>query len=116
MPKTPSLRPQRLPSRTDGRSWCLNVPAVLSPTGKRQRLFFATEREATAQCELLKTRKINFGHSLASMSAERIAEARSCYQRLELECPGATLPQAVDEFIKLHRNRTSSVPLRTLFD
>jgi integrase len=96
--------------------WVINVPASLSPTGKRQRRFFATREQAEVECELLKTRKFNFGHSLLTMSPERIAQARACYQRLELECPEATLPQAVEEFIKLHRNRTSSVTLRTLFD
>jgi integrase len=116
--KTPSLQPSRVPSRgTTGRDdWCVNVPAVLSATGRRQRLFLGTEREAKLQCELLKTRRINFGHSLASMSAQKIAEARACYQRLELECPDVSLSHAVDEFIKLHRGRVASVPLRTLFD
>jgi integrase len=116
MPKIPALRPRRLASRPDGRSWCLNVPRVLSVTGKRQRLFFATEREAALQCELLRTRKINFGHSLSTMSPERIAEASACYQKLELECPGVTLSHAVGEFLRAHHRANSSVSLRTLFD
>jgi integrase len=117
MPRNLSLRPRRLPSLgNEALQWIINVPASLSPTGKRQRRFFATREQAEVECELLKTRKFNFGHSLLMMSPQRIAEARACYQRLELECPEATLPQAVEEFIKLHRNRTSSVPLRTLFD
>src|SRR6516225_9249192 len=117
MPRNSSLRPRRLPSLgNEALQWVVNVPASLSPTGKRQRRFFATREQAEVECELLKTRKFNFGHSLLMMSPQRIAEARACYQRLELECPEATLPQAVEEFIKLHRNRTSSVPLRTLFD
>jgi integrase len=118
MPRNSALQPTRLPSRgACGRDqWCLNVPPELSATGKRQRLFFATEREAKLECELLKTRKINFGHSLASMSPERIAEARACYERLETGAPGVTLTAAVTEFLKLHKSRTSSVPLRTLFE
>jgi integrase len=115
MPKTSSLRPKRLPSR-DGKEWCVNVPAVLSPTGKRQRLFFATEREADLEAELLKTRKVNFGHSLSSLDPSRIAEAGACYQRLELEAPGITLSDAVSEFLERHRTRIASVPMSKLWD
>ncbi len=115
MPKTSSLRPKRLPSR-DGKEWCVNVPAVLSPTGKRQRLFFATEREADIESELLKTKKVNFGHSLLSLSPSRIAEAGACYQRLELEAPDVTLSDAVSEFLERHRVRIKSVPMSELWD
>jgi integrase len=117
MPKNSSLRPRRLPSLgNEALQWVINVPASLSPTGKRQRRFFATREQAEVECELLKTRKINFGHSLLMMSPERIAEARACYSRLESECPGVTLSHAVEEFITLHRRRTASVSLRSLFD
>jgi hypothetical protein len=37
---------------------------ALSPTGKRQRLFFSTRLEAETECERPKTKKVNFGHSL----------------------------------------------------
>jgi integrase len=88
----------------------------ISPRLKRQRLFFATKLEAESEAELLKTRQINFGHSLNTMSPERIAEAAACYERLELACPGATLGQAVVEFVAFQARRTTSVPMRTLFD
>jgi hypothetical protein len=116
MPKVSCLRPTKLASRNDGRSWCINVPSHLSPTGKRQRLFFATKLEAENEAELLKTRKINFGHSLNTMSPERIAEAAACYEGLEQACPDATLSQAVGKFLALRARRTASVPVRTLFD
>jgi integrase len=117
MPKNSSLRARRLPSLgNDALQWVINVPASLSPTGKRQRRFFGTREQAEVECELLKTRRINFGHSLLTMSPERIAEAKACYQRLELECPGVTLPQATEEFISVHKRRTASVSLRVLFD
>ena len=117
MPKTCSLRTRRLPSLgNETLQWVINVPASLSPTGRRQRRFFATRQQAEVECELLKTRKFNFGHSLSTMSPERVAEASACYSRLERECPGITLSHAVDAFIDLHRRRTASVPLRALFD
>src|SRR5260370_40912305 len=98
MPKLPSLRPTRLASRCDGRQWCVNVPGELSPTGKRQRLFFGIKLDAEVACEQLKTRRVNFGHSLSSLSAARIAEASACYRRLDRDAPGITLTSAVTEF------------------
>jgi hypothetical protein len=95
MPKTSSLRPTRLASRgVRPARWCVNVPAVLSPNCKRQRLFFETKIEAETECERLKTRRINFGHSLSSLSAERIAEAAACYRILEESVPAVTLTAA----------------------
>jgi integrase len=116
MPKPSSLQPSRLPSRTDGREWCLNVPSHLSPTGKRQRLFFRTKLDAELEAELLKTRKVNFGHSLSAMSPERIAEASACFIHLERNAPGVTLTAAVAGFLEQHRARTASVPMAVLWD
>ena len=117
MPKSPSLRARRLPSRDNREGqWCVNVPAVLSPAGKRQRLFFGTKLEAETECERLKTRKANFGHSLSSLSASRIAEASACYQRLDQEAPGVSLSDAVTGFLKRYRTQSSSVPMSTLWD
>jgi integrase len=117
MPKPASLRPRRLPSLSDDAAqWVVNVPAILSPTGKRQRLFFATEQIAKTECELLKTRRINFGHSLSNLSAARIAEASACYQRLELEAPGVTLTDALNGFVEQHRARHQSALLSVLWE
>jgi integrase len=92
------------------------VPTALSPTGKRQRRFFVTREQAEVECELLKTRRINFGHSLSTMSPQRIAEARACYQRLETEAPGVALTTAVNEFLVTFKLRNTSVPTATLFE
>src|SRR6516165_9570741 len=89
MPRNSSLRPRRLPSLgNEALQWVVNVPASLSPTGKRQRRFFATRQQAEVECELLKTRKFNFGHSLNSLSPARIAEAVACYERIGTRCAG----------------------------
>ena len=117
MPKNSSLRPWRLPSLgNEALQWVINVPASLSPTGKRQRRFFATREQAEVECELLKTRKFNFGHSLSSLSPARIAEAVTCYERLEQGAPGVSLSHAVTEFLALHHRRSSSVTVSTLCD
>jgi integrase len=117
VPKVASLRPRRLPSLIDDAAqWCVNVPAGLSPSGKRQRLFFGTKLEAETACELLKTRKVNFGHSLSSLSAARIAEASACYARLNALATPVTLTTAVTEFLALHHARTASVTMSSLWE
>jgi hypothetical protein len=116
MPKTSALRPTRLPSRTDGRQWCVNVPVALSSTGKRQRLFFETKMDAETECERLKTKKINFGHSLSSMSPARVAETNSCYNRLDRELPGTSIATVVDEHIERQLASKASVTMCLLFD
>ena len=116
MPKLASLRPTKHADRERKGQWCVNVPAALSSTGKRQRLFFNSEREAKVECEVVKTRKINFGHSLSSLSAARIAEASACYQRLDTEAPGITLSAAVMDFLESHRARTASIPMSILWE
>jgi|SRR5271166_3934907 len=116
MPKTASLQPTRYQSRKDSRQWCVSVLAALSSTGKRQQLFFHTKLDAELEAERLKTRKINFGHSLSSLSAERIAEASACFRRLDTQAPGVTLTAALNEFLLIHSARTASVPVATLWE
>jgi integrase len=111
MPRQATLKPKKLPSRG---KWCLNVPAELSPTGKRHRLFFDTEREAKAETEKLKARRDNFGVSLAAMTPARITEAGEAYKLLEPL--GVGLLDAVREYVETHRQRNASITLRELFD
>ncbi len=115
MPKSSSLRPTRLPSREGGRQWCISVPRVLSPTGKRQRLFFATRMEAEVEAERLRTRKANFGFSLSSLSAARIAEVAACYAQLDALAMPVTLTVALTEYLALHHARTASVTMSMLW-
>jgi integrase len=115
MPKLASLRPTKLANLERERQWVVNVPKALSPTGKRQRLFFATKLEAEIECDRLKTKQVNFGHSLSSLSAARIAEASACFARLDTNAPGVSLTDAVTSFLNQHRIRTKSVTMATMF-
>lgn len=111
MPRQATLKPKKLSSR---KKWCLNVPAELSPTGKRHRLFFDTERDAKAETEKLKARRDNFGISLTAITPARIAEAGEAYKLLEPL--GVGLLDAVREYVETHRQRKASITLRELFD
>jgi integrase len=116
MPSSASLKPRKIESRIAvGKApWCVNVPAELSDTGSRQRLFFETEREAKAKCETLKTRRENFGNSLTAMTPARIAAAAEAYNLLDPHHIG--LLDAVRGFLDDHRQRTDSIPFGQLFD
>jgi hypothetical protein len=94
--KIASLKPRKLLSRASSglSAWTLNIPANLSDTGKRRRLFFATERQASAEAERLKTRARNFGASLGNLTSAQIVEAADCYELLA-PFPEARLKDAV---------------------
>jgi len=89
------------------------VPANLSETGKRQELFFKTEKEASGECEKLKTRKDNFGRSLSALTPTRMNEAAEAYKLLG---DGATLLDAVRGYLAFQKVRQASISFLALFD
>jgi integrase len=109
-----SLKPKHLQSRVEAglASWCLNVPAALSPTGCRQRLFFRTEKEAKAEAETLRARKDNFGNSLATLRAAKIVKAAKAFELLEPY--DVDLLDAVTGFLEIHKQRTESISFHEL--
>jgi integrase len=115
VPRTATLKPLRRKSRKSRglASWVVNVPAVLSDTGKRQELFFETEKKASAECEKLKARKDNFGHSLSSLTAARMSEAAEAYKLLG---DSATLLDAVRGYLTAQKIRQSSISFVALFN
>lgn len=116
MPRGATFKPTQVKSKKGQgvKSWCLNVPANLSPTGKRQRLFYATKLEAAAACERLQTRKENFGISLSSLSPARLAEAAEAFRILDpVHVP---LLEVVRNFMAAHKLRSASVTFHSLFD
>ena len=116
MPRASSLEPHKVSSRERaGKApWCLNVPSELSPTGKRQQLFFNLKKEAEVEAETLEARQDNFGVSLTAMTPARIAEASEAFKRLEGH--PISLLDAVGMGLALHKDRTSSIPFVELFD
>jgi integrase len=106
MPRSPSLKPYRS-TTSPNRPFCVDVPPLLSHTGKRHRLFFPTQQEAKVVCEKLKTRRDNFGVSLTAMSPARIAKAAEAYRLLDpLE---VDLLDAVRSYINAHKQRAASI-------
>ena len=117
MAKVASLKPRKLLSRASSglSAWTLNIPANLSDTGKRRRLFFATERQASAEAERLKTRAHNFGASLGNLTSSQIIEAADCYELLT-PFPEARLKDAALHYRETLKARTKSVTYLELFN
>lgn len=116
MPRTSLLKPAFRAARDKQglAAWAVNVPAHLSPTAKRQELFFTSRTEAKTECEKLKARKDNFGVSLTAMTTARIAEAAEAYNLLD--GINVSLLSAVRSFLDSHKQRTASVTFLALFN
>jgi len=116
MSRTAVLKPAFRSARNDAglASWVVNVPSHLSPTGKRQELFFSTKSDAGIECEKLKARKDNFGLSLSAMTPARIAEAAECYRLLGSHA--ISLTDAVRGFLAAYKARTESISFLALFN
>lgn len=116
MPRFSTLKPALRQERV-GKGllpWCVNVPALLSKTGKRQQLFFATQGEAKTECAALKVRKSNFGDSLTAMTPARIAEASEAYKLLDPLNIG--LLDAVRTHVAAVKARSASIAFGEAFD
>ena len=116
MPASASLKPTLRVSRQQQgvAAWVINIPPHLSPTGKRQELFFDSKTEASVVCEQLKARKDNFGTSLTALTPAKIAEAAEAYNLLEEV--NISLLSAVRSFLQAHKARTASVTFLVLFN
>lgn len=116
MPAVSSLKPRRIESRLalGKAAWCVNVPAELSDTGKRQRLFYDTEKAAKAECETLKARRENFGVSLTAMTPARIAAAAEACKLLDPH--GIELLDAVRAHLQIVSQRAGSLTFGAAFD
>jgi integrase len=115
MPRPVRFKPYKA-QLADGRApWALNIPAEFSDNGKRQRLFFASEKEAKARAEEFKARRHNFGASLGNLTSSQIVEAADCYQLLST-FPDARLKDAVLAYLETLRARSQSIPFLDLFN
>lgn len=116
MARTAPLIPTLIKSRKaqDKAPWCLSIPPHLSPTGRQQRLFYATKSAASLDADKLTVRRDNFGVSLSAMTPARIAEAAEAYNLLE--GTGLRLLDVVRSGMATHKARTESVPFLDLFN
>lgn len=116
MPRTSSLAPTFRKERANKglAAWCVNIPAEISETGKRQQKFYTTQDDAKKDCAVLKIRRRNFGNSLGAMTPAKIAEASEAFKLLEPLNLG--LLDAVRAHVSTVKSRSSSIKLGDAFD
>jgi site-specific recombinase XerD len=91
------------------RSWYVSIPPKLSPTGKRQRLFFEDRKDALRCTERLKERHRKFGTSLSNLDVVRLGEASEVYKLLDATGKPYSLISIVRESIERTKQKDRSV-------
>src|SRR5947208_1056652 len=99
--KRPSLKPRG--SRCETSPWMINIPASMSGTGKRQRYFFASKKDAEEYGKRQKQRVENYGTAAVALSPGQLEEAAAAFE--EIKPLGVSLKEAVIDYVKRHRQR-----------
>lgn len=101
------------PVQVSPTSWRLNVPPSVSPTGRRQQLFFPTQGAAEQEAGLLKDTRRTFGELLTKIDPHELSEA---VKAIEILKPiGVSLLSAVTSFVSDHKRRSESRHLSAAF-
>jgi integrase len=95
-------------------SWRVNLPAKYTTTGKRQRSFFRSKKEAETFCQAQRVRLENYGRNSSVLTPGQQEEAAMVFERLEPY--NVTLNKVAADFIARHEARAKSVTFGTLFD
>lgn len=101
--------------------WRLNLPAAISPSGKRERHLFEKHSEALAEANRLRQTFHDFGRSMKMLPASRLIEAIECWELLDKSAGGrsvspGSLRNIVLREIKTQKERAKSCSLNSLFD
>ena len=105
-------RKPKLKVRSRGKSWIVEVGATVSVTGRRERLFFSTKREAEARAVQLREEHFKFGVAAHKMPHELQIDA---VKAAEILAPyGASLAEAARLFAELRAKQEKSVEFTAL--
>jgi integrase len=112
MPKRFSLEPTKTGPETS--PWCVNVPARISLSGKRERKFFATRKDAENFGKSQRLRVENYGTAATVLSPGQLEEAAKAFEALRPL--NWTLNEVVNDFIARHDSDSKSVTFKRLFE
>jgi hypothetical protein len=90
----------------------LNVPLALSSTGRKQQLFFATNKLAEIAAEQLKARQRNFGNTLTNLTSARTIEASQAFGLLDKAGSKVSLISIVQAHLAQEQRRRQSCASR----
>jgi hypothetical protein len=109
----------RIYQTKDGK-YTFNLPASLSPTGKRQRPFFDKHWEALAAKNNLLKHYTEFGLSSVALPPTRRIESEQCWQMLdevhEGNAPPGSMREIIAKAVKAMRESSKSITLDELFN
>jgi integrase len=112
MPKRFSLEPHKTGPETS--PWCVNIPARISESGKRERKFFATKSAAQTYGKAHRIRIENYGAAATLLTPGQLEEAAKAFEQLRPF--KATLNEAVTEFMARRNQDGRSVTFKKLFE
>lgn len=101
--------------RKDGNRHVVNVPAVFSETGKRQRLYFETLLEAKGEQKRRMQSHKRYGASVSTLPADVTADASKAMKILA-RFDGVTLTHAARFYAEALDFRAKSITFRTLIE
>ncbi len=114
VPKPISLAPNRC-TWTGSRQWSVNLPAKVSPNGKRTRHFFETKQAALNYCEEQRIRLVNFGvQGSTLLSPGQVDQAANALELLKPH--GVSLNEVVQEWLSRKRAAEASVTFEAAMD
>jgi integrase len=110
MAKTSKFEPVKV-TKGKGIAWRLSVPEKYSGTGKRQQLFFETQKKASEHAATLKAKREDHGTQAKAIPPTLAEMATSAAARLAPY--GVSITDLVNRFIAEETRRASSVPIET---
>jgi integrase len=111
MPKPISLKPIQ-----EGTRFRLNVPAILSPSGQRQRLYFPDIESARIKASELRARRHNLRIDASEFPEMLKPDALRAIELIRSVDPDATLLQAAKFFVDSAKAKARSISFLELFD
>jgi hypothetical protein len=84
MPKRFSLEPNK--TGPESSPWCVNIPARISESGKRERKFFATKSAAQTYGKSHRIRIENYGTAATLLTPGQLEEATNVFYFLVHSC------------------------------
>jgi integrase len=111
MPKSIGLQPVR-----EGDKYRLNVPEALSPTGRRQRLYFSDISTARLKASELRARQHNLRIETDDFPELLRIDALKAIDLLRTLSEEATLLDAAKIYVETRKERQRSVTFAELFD
>jgi integrase len=112
MAKRFSLEPRK--SWPVASPWCVNIPARISESGKRERKFFATKSAAETYGKSHRIRIENYGTAATLLTPGQLEEAAKAFEQLRPF--KATLNEAVAAFMARRNQDGRSVTFKKLFE